>query len=584
MKSRNVKKSFSIIWEQHRKRPWLVVAMVVTALLVSVAYIIEPYILKLLVDTLSSKGGRHDLYQQAVSIVGLLAILYVIENVVFYLGARALVAAEIDMIYGLHQKAYNYIQDHSINFFADNFSGSIVKKMTRAIDSAEQMVDTIWFTFLPVTARLSFMFIVLVFYSPSMALVLFLGVGIFVGYTLVILQYWLPKERRVVRAESRLSGKLVDSISNNITIKTFSRERNESADIARAALSLKKAHNKSWVYFWMHINFPQSFIWITMLLTALMVSLYLWSIGMYSLGDIIFIQTYLFTLGPILWESVNRFQEFKQNSVKMSELHELLDAHHDIVDVHDARTLSVGGGEVEFTDVRFAYSGLEVFSGLSFKIQPAEKIAFVGHSGSGKSTIVKLLFRFYDIQHGTITIDGKNIAAVTQESLRHQISMVPQDPILFHRTIRENLAYGNPKATDKEIEIAAKKAHAHEFIQRLPKGYDTMVGERGVKLSGGERQRVAIARAFLENAPIIVFDEATSSLDSISEKYIQDALDELMKERTVIVIAHRLSTIVKMDRILVFDNGDIVEQGTHGALLDEAGLYSELWRMQTDTV
>ncbi len=581
----SIKFSLRLMWEQLRKHPIAVTIMVGTAVANSAFYVIEPYILKLFVDTLTAENLADDAYQQALTYVGWLAAVYFTQTGLWHIGARSLIYGQIAMLNGLYIKAYGYLQEHSVRFFSDSFSGSLVKRITRAVDGSERMMDNIWFTFLPVTSRLLFMVVVLIFYSPLMFIVLFGGIIIFVGFTLLMVNRWSKLEAVVIRSETKLSGTLVDAIANNWTVKVFAQEVSEAKRVKAAANTLRTAQNRSWTYFWTYLNLPQGIIWSAVLVGTLFTALYLWNLGRFSVGDIIFIETYLFTLGPLLWETVNRFQEFKEASINMAELQDAMETKHEIQDIANAKPLISGLGKIEFNNVRFAYSGTDVFKNLSFTIQSGEKVAFVGHSGSGKSTIVKLLFRLYDIQGGSILLDNQNIAEVTQQSLRNQLGIVPQDPILFHRSILENIAYGNSKSTMKDVEQAARKAHAHEFIRNLPKGYKTLVGERGVKLSGGERQRVAIARTFLENAPVVVFDEATSSLDSVSEQYIQDALDELMKDRTVIVIAHRLSTVVKMDRIIVFDQGKIVEQGTHQELLNKsAGQYKKLWEIQTQSI
>jgi ABC-type multidrug transport system fused ATPase/permease subunit len=280
--------------------------------------------------------------------------------------------------------------------------------------------------------------------------------------------------------------------------------------------------------------------------------------------------------------AINRdLRRFYNALADASEMVEILEEPHGIQDVPGAKRLAVSGGMVEFRDVEFAFrDGSPVLHGFDLAIAPGEKIALVGPSGAGKSTVTKLLLRLYDVNSGAIEIDGQNIRTVTQDSLRENIGYVPQEPILFHRTLMENIRYGKRDATDAEVVEAAKQAHAHEFITSFPQGYETFVGERGVKLSGGERQRVAIARAILKNAPVLVLDEATSSLDSESEHYIQEALDTLMEGKTVIVIAHRLSTIMKMDRIVVMEQGRIVDEGTHDALLATDGLYRKLWSIQ----
>ncbi len=577
------KAALRLIWQQLRKHPVAIILMVVCVAFDSAVYIVEPYILKLFVDNLTIGAVDHDIaYNKAWEYIGALFGIYALGQISFHIGARSLIYSEVRVINGLYKTAFRYLQDHSVRFFSESFAGALVKRLTRAVESAETIMDQMWFTFLPVVLRLGFMLTVLIWYSPPMFVTLSISVIVFIGFTMLMLNKWAPMEQEAVAGNTILSGVLVDSISNNITVKSFAQEDFEFARVANTADALKAKQYKSWRYFWVHINFPQGWIWTAFVIGIMAMCLYLWHIGQFTVGDIVFIQTYIFTLGPLLWEAVNRFHDFRKQIVNTVELIELLDQPHDVQDIPDAKSLTVSAGKIAFNDVKFSYADRVIFENLNVEIAPGEKVALVGHSGSGKSTLVKLLFRFYDITSGSITIDDQDISQVQLKSLRHHLGLVPQDPMLFHRTIRENIAYGNPDALQADIEQAAKKAHAHEFIMQLPKGYDTTVGERGVKLSGGERQRVAIARAFLEDARVVVFDEATSSLDSLSEKFIQEALDELMKDRTIIVIAHRLSTIVKMDRIIVFSKGKIVEQGTHKELLDlPEGQYKALWDIQT---
>jgi ATP-binding cassette subfamily B protein len=375
---------------------------------------------------------------------------------------------------------------------------------------------------------------------------------------------------------------VVDSITANAVVKAFSSEHRE---IERHALQVDEWSRRQWktwkigtVMTWMQ------FMLITMIEgSLLLLSAYLWYVGEFTAGDFIVVTAYVGRLWGYMFDIGNNVRTYLRAAAHAEEMIELLGTPQDVADAPDAKAIIVSKGEVVLDRVTFAYEQQPnpVFKDFSCVIRPGEKIALVGHSGGGKSTFVKLLLRLYDLTGGRILIDNQDIAQVTQESLRSSISLVPQDPILFHRSIAENIRYARSSATDAEVERAAKLAHAHEFIERLPRRYDTLVGERGVKLSGGERQRVAIARAILADRPILVLDEATSSLDSISESYIQEALAFLMEGRTTIVIAHRLSTIKRVDRILVVEHGSVIEEGTHDELLKrDGGTYRQLYEMQ----
>lgn len=313
----------------------------------------------------------------------------------------------------------------------------------------------------------------------------------------------------------------------------------------------------------------------------LYVTIRLWQAGEVTIGDFALVQAYLIAASHQLWGFNRTIRGIYEAIADASEMVEIMQTPYDVKDPLVPKPLTITNAEVSLTNVLFNFNETRtVLPDLSITISGGERVAFVGPSGAGKSTIVKLLLRLHDVTSGAITIDGINIAHVRQQELRSAIGFVPQEPVLFHRTLMDNIRYGRMDATDEEVMSAAKQAHCHEFIDQLPEKYQTYVGERGVKLSGGERQRVAIARAILKNAPILILDEATSSLDSESEQYIQEALEVLMKGKTVIVIAHRLSTIMRMDRIVVIEEGRIIDSGTHRELLSKEGLYKKLWSIQ----
>jgi ATP-binding cassette subfamily B protein len=374
---------------------------------------------------------------------------------------------------------------------------------------------------------------------------------------------------------------LADGITNAITIKLFTGLSHEKGLYKEVTEKQRKLRRFSWNLGEI-MDAIQGMMMIIIEFVIMYFAIDLYQNGQLTIGDFALIQGYLISFFMVLWDIGRAVRYVFEALANADEMVEILNTPHEVQDVRNAKELQVDKGRITFENVFFSYSKTRrILKGMDLEIKPSEKIALVGPSGAGKSTITKLLFRFYDVERGKIRIDDQRINKVTQESLRENLALVPQEPILFHRTIMDNIRYGRRDATDEEVIEAAKKAHAHEFIENLPEGYDTFVGERGVKLSGGERQRVAIARAILKDAPILVLDEATSSLDSESEALIQDALETLMKDKTTIVIAHRLSTIMKMDRIIVVEDGKVSMTGTHKQLLARKdNIYKKLWEIQ----
>ncbi len=482
----------------------------------------------------------------------------------------------------LYTTCYNYLHKHSYSFFNNNFSGSLVRRVNRFVNSFVNIFDTIYWSILFIGLKITVILGVLFFYFWKIGLITLLWIIFYLIFHMIFVRYKLKWDIKRADADSEVTGQLADSIVNNINIKLFNGYKFEEKRFKNRLEELSKLIIKSY-NLGSIITGLQALLMIILEVGVFYIAVKLWQKGLVTIGDFVLLQAYIFTIFDSLWNIGRYIRRIYESLSDAEEMTEILTKPHEVKDNPSAKPLEVKKGEIVFQNVTFKY-GLNtryILQNFNLKIKPQEKIALIGPSGGGKSTIVKLLFRFFDIEKGEILIDGQNIADVSQNSLRESISLVPQEPILFHRTLMENIRYGRRSATDEEVIRAAKLAHCHEFIMSFPDKYNTYVGERGVKLSGGERQRVAIARAILKNAPILVLDEATSSLDSESELLIQDALTNLMQGKTVIVIAHRLSTISKMDRIVVIENGQISEEGKHNELLKASqGTYQKLWQIQ----
>ncbi|HLF22097.1 MAG TPA: ABC transporter ATP-binding protein/permease, partial [Aestuariivirga sp.] len=394
---------------------------------------------------------------------------------------------------------------------------------------------------------------------------------------------WRINLRRTMNdADTDASTKAVDSLLNFETVKYFGNEEHEAERFDRSMAKYEVAAVKTWVSLAV-LNGGQAFIYAVGMTLVMVMSAVAISRGQATVGDFVMVNALMVQLYMPLNFIGSSYREIKQGLIDVEQMFSLLAVNAEIADKPDAKPLKTAKGEVVFDAVSFAYDAARpIIRDLSFTVPPGHTVAIVGPSGAGKSTISRLLYRFYEVTGGRILIDGQNIAAVTQKSLRAAIGMVPQDTVLFNDTIRYNIRYGRPGASDEEVEAAAKLAQIHKFVLSLPKGYDSMVGERGLKLSGGEKQRVSIARTILKGPPILILDEATSALDSHTEQDIQDALRKVSKNRTTLVIAHRLSTVIDADEIIVLEAGRIAERGTHDKLLKKKGVYSAMWNRQRE--
>lgn len=482
----------------------------------------------------------------------------------------------------LYRDIFHKLSTESLQFHANRFGGSLVSQSTKLVGAFERFWDTLVFQFVPVITSIIAATVILWMVFWQYALFLLVLSLVFAVVVLVGSRFMLARNRAEAQANTAMNGRLADMVTNVVTVKSHGSEQTELAAAGEFATTWRNASLHTMRGFLGISTIYSSLITIVQV-AALVAAVIASEHHLISLSVVFLAISYTFTVARQLWEMNNIMRQYNRIMGDATDMVEILTTPTHVTD-HSTDPLQPHEGAIRFRHVTFTHDGADkdaLFSNFSLDIPAGQRVGLVGHSGSGKSSLVRILLRFSDIEHGTIEIDGQDIARVSQSSLRGSIAYVPQEPLLFHRSLYENIAYGHPTASEAEVREAAKRAHALEFIEKLPEGFSTLVGERGVKLSGGQRQRIAIARAILKDAPILVLDEATSALDSESEKLIQASLDELMKHRTSIVIAHRLSTIQKMDRIVVLDNGRVIEDGNHHELLTRGGTYASLWRHQS---
>ncbi len=581
MAKRYTAKTLSIFWHAalvYRGRFFLLLSGVIGGAILGA---LIPVFYKRLFDTLSSGAPTPALVQDLFST---LVILLFVEIAMWACWRVATFTNSVFQPYvmsDLSNECFAYIHRHSFTFFHDNFVGSLVKKVRWFSKSFESIADRIFWNLLPLVINIVVICSVLFWRNWVLGAGVLIWIVVFLSINMAFTLYKMRYDVQRSEAETEVTGYLADTVTNFGTVKLFNGYVRERLGFSAINERVRRLRTFTWN---LDNTFEavQGFAMICLEIGMFYVAVQLWQRGLITVGDFVLLQAYFVNLFNRVWDFGKVVRGFYQDLADAEEMTAILETPHEIRDTHDAATLIADTGKIEFRDVDFYYHQTRpILKKFSLLITPHEHIALIGPSGAGKSTVIKLLLRQHDLSGGKILIDDQTIAHVTQESLWQAISLVPQDPVLFHRTLMENIRYGRPDATDDEVFAAARAAHCHEFIERLPEKYLSFVGERGVKLSGGERQRVAIARAILRNSPILILDEATSSLDSESEMLIQDALDTLMKGKTVIVIAHRLSTIRKMDRIIVVDEGKIIEEGKHDELMKRrGGLYKRLWQLQ----
>ena len=578
------RRTIHYFWEASKKYRLLAIGTLLsTPIVVVIRTALQPLIFADMIGKISSGIPNDQILPTLLPSAIMLIACQIIGSVVLgWLRIRWLWIFELKSMYELATRCFNTVSAQSMQFHSDRFSGSLVSQTNKFIGAFERFFDLLTFDILYLIIMVVSTICVLATRAPLFAL----GLGIFVALYILCVAVTFRKishlSREWAEADNKQTGQLADSITNILSVKSYGREAHERhryANFTRATMNAGFAQMRGQTRRDMGFNVVNTGI-IAIITLFLVIGQPVFGL---AVSTLILIVNYSLQIINELWNINNIFKGINRVFGDAYEMTEILDMKDDVVDLPGAKPLVVKRGEISFEDISFKHHDAKelIFENFNLDIKPGERIGLVGISGSGKTTLTKLLLRFADVDDGQITIDGQNIKNVQQVSLREAIAYVPQETSLFHRTIAENIAYAKPDATRKEIERAAKLANAHDFIEQLPNGYETLVGERGIKLSGGQRQRIAIARAILKDAPILVLDEATSALDSESEALIQDALVKLMKGRTSIVVAHRLSTIASLDRIIVLDDGKIVEQGTHAELLKKNGEYNQLWSRQS---
>lgn len=567
---------FRFVRSQLRPFYWQMIGLLLVACYWAIHVSLQPYVIKLILDSVSQDPSLNN--------IAIPVILYIALSVAFALNFRFYDYVWLKLYPPLKAKIINDATDkivhYSYGFFQNHLAGRLSDKINNLGTGTVKIIQVFVDKFFSHTLALIIACFTLMMVHPLLSLILF-------GWTafLVVLSAIFGKEARrlsldLSEANSNVSGYIVDRFANILNVRLFA-NRDYEKKILNQNLQKSTQRSQKLRWFLLKLMAIQGLATAVMLSTCLLVLIFSFHSRRITVGDFGLVVTLTLTFADIIWHLAQEISNFSEIHGMVRQGISLLSLKESIKDLPNAVELKISKGDICFENVGFRYPNAEpLFSHKSIFLPAGQKIGLVGFSGSGKSTFVHLILRLFDVTQGRILIDGQDIKTVTQDSLHRSIAMIPQDPTLFHRTLMENIRYGNLTSNDEEVIAAAKKALAHDFISHLTHGYNTLVGERGIKLAGGQRQRIAIARVFLKTAPILILDEATSALDSATESLIKDGLIDLMTNRTTIVIAHRLSTLLHMDRILVFDQGNIVEDGTHETLISKEGLYKTLWEAQ----
>lgn len=578
-------KVFPFIWHFLMQDKWRFFIALFFIAVIYAGIVYMGYTIKVLIDTITAYDKNTDFWSFIspalfvfIAIQSTIILSYRVTGILMPFIGSQLITRSVE-------ETMAYVSQHSNRFFQDNQTGAVSNKLSTIGMSSRMIFSTFSFSIWGIICALLTSSFIFWQTSTELFIALWLYIALYSLFTVYTAKAkGIKKGEGLSKSRNEVMGNIVDTITNIITVKTFATEEIE--------LERQKQKHITWrKYFKDNILFQEkertlkAFLNFSMQLLALLLLAHAFQQEQITLGELVFTFGVVTTISRFAWELADTIIGMMEQIGQLQDALTLITQDIDIKDTKDAKPLKTTNGALSFKDCTFTYKGQQTaaLNHLNLDIQPGEKIGIVGYSGAGKSTFVNLILRFFDVTSGSICIDGQDISKVTQQSLRSQIAYIPQEPMLFHRSIYDNIAYGQPNASKEDVLEASKKAQAHEFIEGLPDGYDSLVGERGVKLSGGQRQRIAIARAILKNAPLLILDEATSALDSVTEKSIQCALEKVMENRTSIVIAHRLSTLKNVDRILVLKDGEIIEQGKHNSLIrKKGGQYAKMWQLQSD--